>query len=67
MSLDEDQSEWLTQLLQDCESFESRLNDWERNFISDQASRVEKFGEHISMSPRQWETLRKIRNKIDGK
>lgn len=36
------------------------LNDWEKNFITDQEKRYEEYGSEIRLSPKQWGCLNKI-------
>ena len=42
------------------------LNDWEKGFISDQISRVEKYRESVFMSPKQMATIKKIYDAVIG-
>ena len=38
------------------------LNDWERTFVSDMASRIEEQGDRIMISSKQWAILEKLRD-----
>jgi hypothetical protein len=38
----------------------AELNDWEKNFMNDQAKRYEEHGSNINLSPKQWATLDRI-------
>ena len=49
-------SEWV-QMIDDCEARESRLSDWEREFI---ASISEQIGKGRTLTPKQAETLERV-------
>ena len=49
-------SEWM-QMVEDCEARESRLSDWEREFI---ASISEQLGKGRTLTPKQAETLERV-------
>lgn len=47
------------QMIEDCEKRESRLSDWEREFI---ASLSEQIGRGRTLTPKQAETLERVWN-----
>lgn len=53
----------LKDLLADAESC-GRLSNWEQDFIADFRDRFDTFGVTISISPKQWEVLRRIEGKV---
>lgn len=63
-TLTADQMYWLEDLLNECDAQESRLNDWERKFVSDQRARMEELGDEMWLSPKQHEILLKIESKF---
>lgn len=60
MAITAEQESFLSDLIERCHAEEEKLNDWEKNFMADQAKRYEEFGAGINFSPKQWEILRKI-------
>ena len=68
MPLTEDVEEELRLILGELDSDEARklMNSWEQGFVSDQASRYDKYGSEIYVSPKQWAILRKLVEKVNG-
>lgn len=64
MSLDPDEYEKLTDILNDAHAHEGQLSDWERGFIADFQTRVDQYGDNTRVSSRQWEILDRIRDKL---
>lgn len=54
----------ITQMIEDCEKRESKLSDWERQFIDDIAARI---GRGQGLTPKQDERLTQIWERVtDG-
>lgn len=53
--------EEVEQMIEDCENRESKMNDWERDFIQSVREQVDRGN---GMSPKQIETLEAIWDKI---
>jgi hypothetical protein len=63
--LDNIDSAELRTLLGDLE--EQTLKDWDAKFVDDMLARLERWGRHISVTPAQWEQLRRMQKEyLDG-
>ena len=56
--------EELTDILQAAEELDSRLTPWEVTFVTDFQERVEKWEQRIHISEKQWQILRRIKEKV---
>lgn len=66
MAITAEQLSELNDILTDISGEEGKLSDWERGFVSDQLTRVEKYGQSIFLSPKQWAVLRRIHASVAG-
>lgn len=66
MAITSEQLSELNDLLTAISGEEGKLSEWERGFVSDQLNRVEKYGQNIYMSPKQWAALRRIHKSVVG-
>ncbi len=64
--LTEDQISWLQSFFSLCDTNNTKLNQWEQNFVRDQKTRYEEHGATIMLSPKQWNILNKIDAKLNG-
>lgn len=64
MGLTREQQDEFQGLMADIRRYWSKLSEWELNFCSDQEERFAKYSGDIRLSPKQWETLRKIHEKV---
>lgn len=64
MPLTEDQEEKFNVIVAESQDELKKLNDWERGFLKDQIERYEKYGAGLSLSPKQWNVLNKIHEKV---
>lgn len=60
MSITQEQESFLSDLIERCHAGWDKLNDWEKNFITDQEKRYEQYGSGVRFSDKQMEILRKI-------
>ena len=60
----EEEHDWLFALLNAVGENSSKLNDWEKGFMTDQQSRYEEYGENMRVSPKQWAVMNKIAEKV---
>jgi hypothetical protein len=63
--LNEEQCEEVENCLTNCEENQGKLTGWEVGFIADMRARFDKYAKFMFISERQWETLRKLSNKVD--
>lgn len=66
MALTEDQESWLDSFFSLCDTNNSRLSQWEQNFVRDHKERHEEHGVNMRLSPKQWGILNKIDAKLNG-
>lgn len=64
MALEEDYIRWLEDFFQRCDDNQTKLSEWEKNFVRDQHTRYEEHGAAMSLSPKQRAVLTKIDDKI---
>lgn len=64
MSLNVDEEERLTALLEELEGNRKFLSDWEQSFLTDQQKRYEQYGAKIFLSPKQSAVLIRMQEKI---
>lgn len=60
MAITQDQETMLTDVITRAQASDGVLNDWESNFMNDQAKRYEEHGSKLNMSPKQWGTIERI-------
>lgn len=60
----EEEEDRLTRILDDADTFEDRLSEWEKNFIADQRKRYEEYGAGMTLSSPQWGVLTRIEEKM---
>ena len=65
MALTDRETEFLERLLQECEENASRLSPWERGFMDDQRKRFEEHGAAMSLSPKQWNIIKRVTEKLE--
>ena len=63
MAIDDEQLTEVTELIIDAEHCQ-RLSEWERGFIEDFGPRVKELGTSMRISPRQWDVLARIKEKV---
>lgn len=64
MPLTDDQEEHFLYLVNTITSYRSQLNSWERTFLDDQIKRHDEYGAAISLSPKQWNILNNMYEKV---
>ncbi len=64
MAMGDEAYAWLESLVADALGHGSKASDWEKGFLTDQQDRMEKYGQDIRLSPKQWAILDRIANKI---
>lgn len=64
MSLSKEQHEELETILQTLDAERAELNDNSRKFLDDQIARHEQYGDQIRLSPKQWDWLRSLYEKV---
>lgn len=60
----EDETAFLESMFAAIDDHGHMISDWERNFMKDQKSRYEKYGDDTRMSPKQWTVIAKIADKL---
>lgn len=65
MSMNNDQLEFLEFALPVIKDSLDSLSSWEQGFMSDQIARFEKYGADTHFSPKQWEVIERVWNKLD--
>jgi hypothetical protein len=64
-NMTEQEVSWLQGFVDEMESRgDEKLNDWERQFVSDMTGRFQKYGARTMVSQKQWTALNKIAEKI---
>lgn len=62
--MEQEDYEELTDILAAAEELDSRLTPWEVNFVTDFQARVEKWERRMFVSDKQWQILRRIKEKV---
>ena len=65
MALSDRTVEWLEGFFTDYQSNRNRVSDWERGFMDDQVKRFEQYEAETRFSPRQWDVMRRVANKLN--
>lgn len=66
MAITREQFDRLTEMLDALKPHVSKLNNFEQKFVTDQISRLEKWGDRIFMSEKQWKMIAKIYEEAIG-
>lgn len=66
MAITEAQHNLMVDTIEMVEVNSDKLNDWEKNFMKDQAERFEEHGESMYLSSRQEACIQKIYDKLNG-
>lgn len=59
-ALSEEDFEELTDIIMTVS--ESKLSTWEKNFVNDMQENIEKWGQQVRISEKQWAILRRLRD-----
>jgi hypothetical protein len=62
--MDDTAMDQLELILNGAKEHEGELSDWERGFIQDTAERLEKYGDRVRVSDKQWAVLNRIWEKL---
>jgi len=60
-----DELEFIQRVMAEAKDYPGKLNPWERTFAADFGQRVEKYGLDTHCSPKQWDALRKMADKLE--
>lgn len=66
MALTPEQLEDLNDLLTGIDGEKDKMSQWEASFIQDQVDRLEKYGQSMFLSPKQWAVIRRIHVSLCG-
>lgn len=66
MALTAQENSFLESLFALADTNNSKLSQWEQNFVNDHKARYEEYGEGMRISPKQWAVLNKIDAKLNG-
>lgn len=65
MALTAEQVEFFEHAVPVFEAEMEQLTEWERKFIADQIRRFREYGYDTHMSPKQWDIVERVWNKLD--
>jgi len=60
----QEEHEWLNRLQTAADIHWNELNDWEKKFMEDLLERFRRWGMKTKISPKQWEVITRISEKI---
>lgn len=63
--MNQDELEFVQRIMATAEDYPGKLNNWEKTFAADFGQRVTKYGLDTHCSTRQWDSLRKMAEKLD--
>lgn len=64
MSLTDNEQEYLQLVLDAYQEDRKKCSEWERGFMDDQVKRWEEHGADIRMSPKQWQIIGRVAEKL---